>query len=83
MTDQVIIAALSAVGTALAGVLSGVLVPRWLVTWVLADTKEALQLERRRGDTLSAQLDKMLEDQSVSTAALASLAREVGQDGRA
>lgn len=84
MPDPLLTAIISIVGTLFAAIISGQLVPRWIVMWLLKmerargdEAVEALAVERRRGDVQSAQLDKVLDGQQVGNAALESLDRYV------
>ncbi len=80
---------LTAAGTLFAGLASGAFVPRWVVTWMLKGEREAktaaveaLNLERVRGDIQGKQIDKMLDEQQLSTRALQSIEHEVRESRR-
>ncbi len=89
MPDALTVGLLSAAGALFTGLASGAFVPRWTVSWMLqaeraakVEALEALRIERARGDVQAAQLDKLLDDQQLSTAALRSIEQHVrSRDG--
>ena len=91
MPDALTVGLLSAAGALFTGLASGAFVPRWTVSWMLQSERsaktealEALRLERARGDVQAAQLDRLLSDQQLSTAALRSIEEHVRtRDGSA
>jgi hypothetical protein len=84
-------AVVTAFGTLAAGLATGAFIPRWVVTWLVrtereakgeaiaakTEAVEALRIERQRGDVQARQLDKLLDKADLSTAALASIERQI------
>ncbi len=84
MPDTLTTVVISAAGTLFTGLASGMFIPRWVVSWMQRDLREAkaeaveaLRLERQARDVQSRQLDKLLDGQQVAATALDSIERHV------
>ncbi len=84
MPDTLTTIVISAAGTLFTGLVSGLFIPRWVVTWMQRDLREskaeaveALRLERMARDVQGRQLDRLLDGQQVAATALDSIERHV------
>ncbi len=89
MPDPLVTALLSVAGTLVGGLASGAFIPRWVVSWMTRDLRESkaealatVELQRKALDVKDQQLNTLLSDQQLSTAAITSLERYVrARDG--
>ncbi len=89
MPDPLTSAMLAVVGTLVTGLASGAFIPRWVVSWMTKDLRDGkaeavatVELQRRALEVKDQQLNTLLADQQLSTAAITSLERYVrARDG--